>query len=901
MRFFKNSVFQRFRSIGDLLIYLCHMLTKYYIEIDGVKAELPKGCLKNWDEIKCVYKRSDFSGVTRSFTTQFEFVGEMYDRLMALYLRDGVNARAAISLYTITNEWAWEEQFTCDLDFSSIEWDNYVIKMNCIDDSLASAIKAKKSTKFEFVVGQDIPVADTLEYDRIIMPNSVSHQIMGNGDETDGGRPGGRHEDGSVVIKAASTLTRLSTYIVGDSETYDNSPVLFDDETEDSGSYFLKLVNTTSDLKVDIEINYFGFSCPRGAYVKNAEIQLVKFDDANPNINSSYINLGTVLKIQESSKYFSRTCVGCYPSLDALKKAHPNPPANVYAIIGKSAKLNECKAVYFTAMTLNVHREWIQGRMSSTGGRGRKKVICNEYRFLASFDLSSYPSGSKFALVYKCEMGWDELYDPYTELHFAVKSKIQTRWASRAKTISIDALNPTSVLNALMSKIVENSLNVETQIKDTDSRIAKTYLFAAESIRNILGAKLYTSFNDFCDWMEAVFGYTYYLGERTKARFKRTQPYSLIWSLGTGHLLHTPCPGGHSNQVVIIEGTPYFAVMGDDYNADGTSNFYTKWDGSDVYNDPVTGKARLDTLFYDTDYYQGIYFDNSYTLQSFSGDVNRGVCDSQTIHFVHRSEIFGGEKVVKLKNTRDIEYSVNTGLAYSSLTVGYDKQEYEDECGRDEWNFSAQYTTGVDKFDKKLSLISKYRADCYGFEFLAQERAKDTTDNKSDNTVFFIHCKLNEEQQTDSLSDSRGDSDEDNTTIVTRALLCDRSATIVGALTDTVFNGEYAPYKCAQANAAYIAAALCPMTLKFASFDGNTEVSIDGVKGNADLQLKEQLFTLGEVQFSSADVDTQLDVNALYEVYSNGITYRGFLKEVSFKYAKSETAKYKLIVKEIVL
>ena len=61
------------------------MLTKYYIEIDGVKAEMPRGCLKNWDEIKCVYKRSDFSGVTRSFTTQFEFVGEMYDKLMASY------------------------------------------------------------------------------------------------------------------------------------------------------------------------------------------------------------------------------------------------------------------------------------------------------------------------------------------------------------------------------------------------------------------------------------------------------------------------------------------------------------------------------------------------------------------------------------------------------------------------------------------------------------------------------------------------------------------------------------------------------------------------------------------------------------------------------------------------
>lgn len=891
MRFFKFQFFSRFRSIGTLLSYLCSMLTKYYIEIDGEKAEVPKGCLKNWDEIKCVYKRSDFSGVTRSFTTQFEFVGEMYDRLMALYLRDGVNARAVLSLYTITNEWAWEEQFTCDLDFSSIEWDNYVVKMNCIDDSLAAAIKAKKSTKFEFVVGQDIPMANTLEYDRIIMPNSVVHGIMSNGDDS-------RYKDGSVVLVQSSSLKRVPVYVIGDAETYENSPIVFGDEADESGSYFLKIENAVSKLSLDIEINYYGRKQPFNSVVTNAEIYLMRFDSANPDINSNYVNLGTVFKVEETEWVgTSRTCVGCFSSLSALKKAYPNPPQDVYAIIGKSAKVGECEAVYFTPVTLNVKTEWLPGRGSLTGGRNSEYVICNEHRFLSHFDLSSSTASSMFALVYKCNIHFDH-WSP-NEFHIALQSKISTKWESRAKTISINALRPNDVLRAVIDKIVDNNLNISTEIANNDSRLAKTFLFAAESVRNIPGAKFYTSFNDFCDWMETVFGYTYYLGERTKARFKRTQQYSLEWPLGTSHLLHTPCPGGHGSQVVIIEGTPYFAVLGDDYNADGTLNFYTKWDGSDAYNDPATGKARLDTLFYDEDYNQGRYFDDAYTLQLYAGDASKGACDSQTIYFVPRAEIFAGTKTVRLPNIRELNFSINSGIAYSSLTIGYDKQEYEAECGRDEWNFSAQYTTGVDKFEKKLSLISKYRADCYGFEFLSQERAKDTKDNKSDNTVFFILCQSQDDEQSDSSSDSRGDSDEDS--IVTRSLICDRTAVISGALSDTIFNGEYSPYKCVQANAAYIAAAKCPMTLKFASFDGNTEVSIDGIKGNADLQLTEQLFTLGEVQFSSADVDTELDVNALYEVQSNGITYRGFLKEVSFKYAKAETVKYKLIVKEIEL
>lgn len=875
--------------MGTLLTYLCSMLTKYYIEIDGVKAEVPKGCLKNWDEIKCVYKRSDFSGVTRSFTTQFEFVGEMYDRLMALYLRDGVNARAAISLYTITNEWAWEEQFTCDLDFSSIEWDNYVVKMNSIDDSLASAIKARKSTKYEFVVGQDIPVADTLKFDRIKMQNSCAHEIQG--DEA-------ANNSKQVKLYPAS-LKRLPTYLVGDAETYENSPVLFQDQDDESGSCFLEIVNNANDIEINIEIRV---ACPESfdGIIDNAKIYLMSYQKANKDYNANtYTNLGELLSYTSNSES-QRTYLGLFPTFEALKRKYATPPANSWALVGE--EWATAKEAYISSQGNISPREWIFANPWSgheyRGGPVTSRG-CSLFVYRNKFTLKNVASGTCYALFY--ELSMHSKHSSFRQQSMSLISDIQTRWESRAKTISIDALQPTNVLNALMDKIVENGLNVSADISNADARIPKTYLLAAESVRNIPGAKLYTSFNDFCDWMETVFGYTYYLGDRTKAQFKRTQEYSLQFPLGTAHLLHTQCPGGYGNQVIIVEGTPYFAVLGDDYNSDGTLNFYTKWPGSDAYNDPETGKARLDTLFYDADYNQGVYFDEEYTLKSYSGDVSRGVRDTQTIHFVPRTEIFAGAHTIKLANVRDLEFSINTGLAYSALTIGYEKQEYEAECGRDEWNFSAQYTTGVDKFDKRLSLVSKYRADCYGLEFLSQERAKDTTDNKSDNTVFFVLCQSEEEEQEDTSAGSRGDEEGDTTTIITRSLVCDRTAVISGALSDTVFNGAFAPYLCAKANGAYIAASKCPMALKFASFDGNTDVSIDGIKGNADLQLNEQLFTLGEIQFSSPDVDADLDVNALYEVHSHGITYRGFLKEVQFKYAKAEIVKYKLIVKEIEL
>lgn len=57
------------------------MLTKYEIEIDGIKHEIDTSCIKNWGDVLCAYKRAYYSGVTRSFTSQFEFVNEAYDML----------------------------------------------------------------------------------------------------------------------------------------------------------------------------------------------------------------------------------------------------------------------------------------------------------------------------------------------------------------------------------------------------------------------------------------------------------------------------------------------------------------------------------------------------------------------------------------------------------------------------------------------------------------------------------------------------------------------------------------------------------------------------------------------------------------------------------------------------
>lgn len=857
------------------------MLTKYYLEIDGNKIEVPSECLKNWDQICCAYKRTEYSGVTRSFTSQFEFVDEMYDILMRLYLRDGFNAVAILYLYAITDRWEWEEQYSAPIDFSTIIWNNHTAKVSCVDDSLASFIKSRKSTKYEFIVGQDIPIHDKLLYDRIVMSNSVVHEVMGNGDAS-------KYTDGSVAMIKTSDIRRLPTYVIGDAETYENSPVQYDDQTEDDGSFFIKIVKPAPNLSLDLEINYYGGKQPFTSVATDAEIYLMRFDSANPKINSNYTNLGTVFSIKETEWLeTSRTCVGCFASLSALKKAYPNPPQNVYAIIGKSAKPQECEAVYFTPETLNVDVEWLEGVRTITGGRSNPRVICVEHRFLSHFDLSSQPAGSMFALVYKCNMQKGDSL-PTNEFHVRIKSKMQTSWKSRATSIYIDALSPKAVLSALMDKICDGRINIHPHIDDADERVAKTFLFAAESIRDIPGAKLYTTFQEFIDWMETVFGYTYYIGEPTKSVFKGPNTFNGDWNLGDGELLNEVCPASNASDLMFIIEQGVFAV----FNTDN-GKFYTKWSAnesypaSDEYNDDAN-KARRDKVFVEAYSGKAYCIDDSFALQDYDGDPDRCALDNQDVFFVHRSSLFKGDDTLEFRGVRNFQYSIIKDLVVSNVVIGYDKQDYEAECGRDEWNFSSQYTTGVDLFEKKLELKSKYRADCYGFEFLAQERTKDNTDNKSDNTVFFVHCGIS--------TTTEGEGDD---AVETSNLVIDRSTTIVGALSDTVFNGEYTPYKCIKANEGYLSAVKKAMTLQFASSDGNTDVIVDGIAGNSDIQLDAQLFTAGVIEFTTGDVDTPIDANALYKISVDGVTYTGYFMEATFRYSKEEAVKYQLIVKSI--
>jgi hypothetical protein len=258
------------------------------------------------------------------------------------------------------------------------------------------------------------------------------------------------------------------------------------------------------------------------------------------------------------------------------------------------------------------------------------------------------------------------------------------------------------------------------------------------------------------------------------------------------------------------------------------------------------------------------------------------VINENTVTFMHRDKLYSSTVVKDLgTEINDYEFSVNDSLIYSSVKVGYDKQDYDSINGRDEFRFTNEFSTGLKLTDNTLSLISPYRADAYGIEFLVQKREEDTTDNDSDNDVFFVEC--------------------DDSVPVDQPLLLYRPYTenqLSGLLSpDTMFNLNYSPRFMLEANKKYIGA--CTNLLKFASSDGNSDVSIDGVKETDDFSIPERLFTVSEVEIETSDIGVPNDLVGLISFDNKGETITGYIKQLKINIGKEQATNYSLIVKNV--
>lgn len=636
--------------------------------------------LVNWDDVEMSFKRGDYDGVVRSFSTKFEFTNGAYSLLLKEYLSNYLNSSATLVFYTRNNSWLLNEKFRCALDYSTFSYNDTTCEINAVDNSLASLIKAKKGTQYEYPV-KEIKESQPLDYDRLLMNSDIKWSIPSDAEE-----PNVSH----VMTAYPNAYYTIPFYMLGQPEiatkdiveVFDTAENRFESTESLFGEYLFKNISDR-DLTIRIKVKFSVFITYQ-----------------RPGVSFPiYIRLSSY---NENSK--------------------------------------ELKIYYQSAtiQTFNTYTVDIDENLTISPGE-----MINFNIALAKSDpiYQNFPVNFKFN---------------------SLDTPLNISFSERGKSVKIDCISPKVLLNRLLRSITDKN-NVTGEIATgVDERLDMAMIVPAESIRGLPNAKIYTSYIKFANWMSAEFGFV-----------------------------------------------------------------------------PVIGDEK--------------------------------------VTFVHRDTLFQDTEIKDLQDsTSDLEYNVNAGLVYSGVKVGYDKQDYDSVNGRDEFRFTNEYTTGITLTDNVLELVSPYRADAYGMEFLAEKRSEDTTDSDSDNDIFFVGASLDGEKYK----------------------LVRDGYTISGVISpSTMFNAMYSQRFMIEANARYIGA--FANALEFTSSDGNSDVTINGVSERSSIVLGNKLFTVGELSVKTEDLEIPSDLTGYIRVEKNGHIYKGYVKSASYNYGRPEAVKYYLIVKSV--
>lgn len=659
------------------------MYFRCQILINGISYEATDD-LKNWDDFELAYKRSNYDGVIRSFSTKFEFVNRSYELLKEEFAKNYLSSKAGIAFYKRNNSWNWDKIFHCTLDFGTYSEDGMVVSINAVDDNLAAIIKAKRNILYEY------PVADlytrSLNYDGLKFQYEAKYVLGGSTYESDGVQ----YVNITKVFGGTYAYT-IPIYKLSNSELPSlDSPIIFSDAqfTESSLEEGVPFAEALADVHIDFNFTTDYYVHIYEGIVKNIKLRIFKKDSGG-----------------------------------AIEDVWSHYSDGFYKYINEIIPIDLIK--------------------------GQKVYFMMELTFGAPISEGSFTKNVVDVVFPNFSLG--------------------ISFMSRINTVNIDVISPITVLGKLLDSMTDSTETYSGLIDDYDprmsmDRLSTSYIMAAESARGLPNAKLYTSYKKFCDWMEAEFGYV-------------------------------------------------------------------------------------------------------------------PVINENTVTFMHRDKLFTSTVVKDLgTEINDYEFSVNDSLIYSSVKVGYDKEDYDSVNGRDEFRFTNEFSTGLNLRDNTLSLISPYRADAYGIEFLVQKRGEDTTDNDSDNDVFFVSC------------------DQDGVNLkLYRAYTPSQLSGLLSP--ETMFNFQYSPRFMLNANKKYIGS--CTGMLKFTSSDGNSDVAINGVKETDDFPTSGRLFTVSEVEVKTSDMSTPSDLTGLVSFSNKGEIITGYIKQMSLNVAKEKAATYTLIVKEV--
>lgn len=182
-------------------------------------------------------------------------------------------------------------------------------------------------------------------------------------------------------------------------------------------------------------------------------------------------------------------------------------------------------------------------------------------------------------------------------------------WNERQEPIYLDVISPEVLLGKLLSSICQG-IDVRCKIKMTsddgtdNTRLRQTMLCPAESVRQFKSAKVCTSFDEFCKWMETTFGYVYQIEDLSESDdefllssiYDFTCIYHAEYSKKIGDILFRERePGMYGYFFEVISEANLESSF--DYDFVGSENFQSKEWG----NDPYGIKVHTDRLYRSTE------------------------------------------------------------------------------------------------------------------------------------------------------------------------------------------------------------------------------------------------------------------------------------------------------------
>lgn len=257
--------------------------------------------------------------------------------------------------------------------------------------------------------------------------------------------------------------------------------------------------------------------------------------------------------------------------------------------------------------------------------------------------------------------------------------------------------------------------------------------------------------------------------------------------------------------------------------------------------------------------------------------------EGKKVIFCHLTELYDPDTVKELEHVNSIDISIDNSLIYSGVDVGYEKKDYDEINGRDEFHVKNSFSTGISINDNIYKLISPYRADCYGIEFLAQKRDEETKDDSSDNDLFIVDAISVLDPSTSSIKlklNRQGD----------------RPSGVL--FPSSIFNVAYSPRRMLLANKDILSS--CSSRLEFTASEGNADAVLWRESEKYPIVLDGHYFRVETLKVETIGLSPfPVLYDGLISFDYNGKKYTGYVSDITEHLGKRQTTEYTLICKNI--